>query len=70
MKVIEHGEVLEFTCTGCGCIYAAGRKEVRDAGFYLHVECPECGTDNKYDGGKNERIISCMDEAKDPGEED
>ncbi len=54
MKVIKHGEVLEFTCAGCGCRYAAGRKEVCDAGFYLHVGCPECGTDNRYDGGKYE----------------
>ena len=56
MKITKSGEIYKFICEGCGCEYVAGVNEVRNCGFYVDTQCPECGTVNKYKEVETEKV--------------
>lgn len=53
MEIIEHGNTYKtFTCTYCGCVFAACRRDVYWSEYlqYGCVKCPECGEEIEVKG--------------------
>ena len=54
MKILRHGTLYKFECDKCGCEFVAGANECINAGFFMSLTCPECGSEarnpNKKEG--------------------
>lgn len=53
MKIIKHGNALNFCCRGCGCVWVANKEECMSQTRYSEFmpsgkdyiyNCPECGS--------------------------
>ena len=53
MRVLKSGEVVEFICDSCGCVFVAGINSIeRTTDGNCYCRCPMCGADCHTDVSK------------------